>query len=715
MRKISCILLAISLLPICLSAQVVGDKMLDSLNSLISDTIMLGDVVVTGKKPFMTIEDDKFVYNISGTTISNAGDATDVLRRTPYVITDIDGTISLAGRDKTLILINGRQIRSENELKLINSSRIQQIEIIDNPSAKYEAEGHGVINIITKKGIGDGLNGSVTLNYSQGKRGKTSLIPELSYEGEKLHVYASVNGEKGGEKSIEKSMERYQKEDYHFSAQKDHIDEGDFEKIGYTIDVQYDINKNGNIDAYFDGFADRADELSKSNMFITKNFVEFPTSYLEKNIFDKSRQNSMGLNYYHKWDSGVKLTVLGNYTIYSIDSHDDISERDSGAAADSMKFDFNNNYKLYSIKSDLTVPVLKSKGKFDFGFKFSDVRSESGLDFNRLIDGIWITDSVFSNDVLFQERLFAAYAMFSFKVNRFSYNVGVRGEYTNTDNISENNNTLNNNLQFFPNIAVGYQITDKTTCRLTVSRRIIRPGYSSLNNSMIYINSLSTRHGNPWLKPTMYNSVAFNLSHNKMLFGGLSFSYIEDPTNLMYVNDSVMIENYTLYYDNVKNTWSVSVNVGCSFDLTSWWHIQPSTSFSYSPVVIVDDGVEYEFRYPAYYFNFINQFSLPDGWNLDFNVKFYRPAQGMRKRGKRLDTDFSFSKKLFKDKLTIQGLVKYDFFTSFQVFEYSYKYQSNDYDYNSRYLFQISLKYNFGLKKINHKIESSSTDEIKRF
>ena len=129
----------------------------------------------------------------------------------------------------------------------------------------------------------------------------------------------------------------------------------------------------------------------------------------------------------------------------------------------------------------------------------------------------------------------------------------------------------------------------------------------------------------------------------------------------MYVNDSLNIERFTLFYDNVKDTWSVSANAGCNINLSKWWYSQLSASFSYSPVVIVDDNVEYTFKFPAYYFNFNNQFLLPNNWNLDFSTKFYRPAQGMRKRGKRLDMDFGFSKKLLKDKLMVQGTFHYAF------------------------------------------------------
>ena len=232
---------------------------------------------------------------------------------------------------------------------------------------------------------------------------------------------------------------------------------------------------------------------------------------------------------------------------------------------------------------------------------------------------------------------------------------------------------------------------------------------------MIYIDSLSTRHGNPQLKPTIFNTISVNFSHGRRLFGGLSYSYIESPTDLMYINDPVEIERFTLYADNVKNTWSASIHAGSHINVRSWWHSQLSASFSYSPVTVVDDGVEYIFKFPAYYLNCINRFSLPRGWDADFNAKFYRPAKGMRKRRDYVDLDVGLSKKMLQNHLTVQGAIHYAFFPDYQLLHYSYKYQSNVYDYNSRFLLQVSLRYDFGSKKASRKVESSSADEVKRF
>ena len=124
-----------------LFAQIADKAMRDSANNDgIRDTIMLNEVVITGKRPFMTLKDDKLVYHVENTVISNIGNAIDVLKRTPNIITDIDGAISMTGRDKTLVLINNKPIQNINELRLLNSSRIRYVEIIENPSAKYEAE-----------------------------------------------------------------------------------------------------------------------------------------------------------------------------------------------------------------------------------------------------------------------------------------------------------------------------------------------------------------------------------------------------------------------------------------------------------------------------------------------------------------------------------------------------------------------------------------------
>lgn len=701
-----------------LFAQIADKATRDSLsNDAIRDTIMLNEVVITGKRPFMTLKDDKLVYHVENTVISNIGNAIDVLKRTPNIITDIDGAISMTGRDKTLVLINNKPIQNINELQLLNSSRIRYVEIIENPSAKYEAEGHAIVNIITKKRLREGINGMLVMKYTQGKRGGLSLIPQISYNIQKIQIFAAVNGITGRKKATNKTINHYERDNYLFESQVNNVNTEKYKGIGYTLDLHYNIDNQNEINTYIDGYKQTTTNYSYSMLQMNRNNIYQPALKIIDELTEFPNQNAIGLNYLSHLKTGGKFSFMSNYTRYVTNNKDDITENNTSNAVENfMQNNFNNQYDLYSMKSDLEIPLSVIKGRLECGGKYSNVSSSSNLLFKRRIHpNEWSIDYNFTNSINFREQTLAMYILMAGKWRSISYSIGLRGEYTYTDNSSVKNKSKTADFQTFPTVSFGYVHHDKTHCRFTFSRRISRPEYANLNNSLIYIDSLSTRRGNPLLKPTIYNTLSTNISYDKIFFGGFSYSYIEDPTNLMYINDPSNIERFTLYYDNVKNTWSVSANIGGRFDITKWWHSQLSASFSYSPVVVIDDGVEYMFKYPAYYINFLSQFSLRGGWNGDFNTKFYRPAKGMRKRGKRLDIDLGFSKKIWGDKMTIQGSVNCALFTSYQEFRYSYKYQSNDNDYNSRYSFQLGLIYNFGIKSQVRKIESSSADEVKRF
>lgn len=114
-------------------------------------TYTLDEVTIKAKSPAMIMHHDKLIYNVENTTISNAGNAIDLLKRTPYIVATPNDEITVAGRGKTLILVDGRRIRSNDELRLLNSARIKQVEVIENPGAKFEAEGHAVVNIVCAK------------------------------------------------------------------------------------------------------------------------------------------------------------------------------------------------------------------------------------------------------------------------------------------------------------------------------------------------------------------------------------------------------------------------------------------------------------------------------------------------------------------------------------------------------------------------------------
>jgi hypothetical protein len=231
----------------------------------------LEEIVITGKKPFMTMQNDKVIYNIENSTISNSGTVIDLLKQTPYIIADQDDNITVAGKDKTMILINGKRVRNNEELRVLNSAQVKQVEIIENPSAKYEAEGHAVINIVMRKIMSQGLTSSVYLGHRQGKQGTQFLNPEISYQVNKLRFWGNFGFELYRSGGKEENWTKYEKEDYLFKShsydlylKREAID------LTYNTGVDYNINASNTLSIYLDGYSRNSKRKMISNMEIEK-------------------------------------------------------------------------------------------------------------------------------------------------------------------------------------------------------------------------------------------------------------------------------------------------------------------------------------------------------------------------------------------------------------------------------------------------------------
>jgi hypothetical protein len=236
-----------------------------------------------------------------------------------------------------------------------------------------------------------------------------------------------------------------------------------------------------------------------------------------------------------------------------------------------------------------------------------------------------------------------------------------------------------------------------------------------MNNNLIYIDTLSVRRGNPFLRPTVYNTTAFNLLYRKKINVSISYSYIEAPQDLLYINDKENIEHYTTIFENVKNTWSVSANLSGSFRYGKW-STQPFVSFSYSPVRIIDDDIVYTFRNPGYTVRSINQIELPGNYTLDATAAFIQPAHSFKKFGEQLDFTLGCTKKLLQNRLILQGSAKYVSKIWSQEHNYSYKYtfltwQGNTYGLS----FIVSARFylNSNSKSVR-KNKTSSEEELNR-
>lgn len=679
----------------------------------------LDEVVVTGKKPFMTMQSDKLIYNVENTTVGNSGTAIDLLKQTPYVIADRNDNIIVAGKDKTIILINGKRIRNNEELRVLNSAQVKQVEIIENPSAKYEAEGHAVINVVLRKIMNHGLTSSVYLGHRQGKQGTQFLNPEISYRINKLRFWGNFGAELFGSGGKGENRTKYEKEDYLFKSHSyDLYMKREAMDLTYNAGVDYDIDVCNTLSVYLDGYSRNSKRKIISNMEIEKNDFTYPTLQTETYERYKPKLNSAGINYSYNGKSGVKVTFTGDITNYMSDTDSDISETNlTSLRVNEMRSFSNAKYNLYSAKIDIEIPISDKAGKLEFGGKISYIKTDNDFFFERLTAvNQWTMDSAFTNDAGYSEQIAGVYALWSGNIGKWQYSIGFRGENTWFTNLSDSKIIHEeNDFRFFPNVSLA-RPTETVTYTFSYTRRISRPNYSAMNNNLLYIDTLSVRRGNPFLRPTIYNTTTFNLLYGKKMNVGVSYSHIEAPQDLLYVNDREKIEHHTIFHTNVKDTWSVSVNAGGSFKCGKW-STQPFVSFSYGPVRIIDDGVVYTFRNPGYTLRSINQMELPRNYMLDATVAFIQPAHSFKKFGEQLDFTLGCTKKLLRNRLILQGSAKYVSKIWSQEHNYSYKYTFLTWEGNT-YGLSFIVSARFYLNDNNKSVKKNKTsgeDEIKRF
>nr|WP_287762359.1 outer membrane beta-barrel family protein [Prevotella sp.] len=366
---------------------------------------------------------------------------------------------------------------------------------------------------------------------------------------------------------------------------------------------------------------------------------------------------------------------------------------------------------IFSSKLDFSLPADKLKGTFDFGAKYSYCYIKNINDFRRWnTSGSWTVDNALSNVLHFREQILAEYLTFSRQWKHFYYTVGLRVESSFTNNKSDVNDNYLKGTRLFPNITFNYK-SKTADYELNYNKRISRPDYSSLNASVLYHDSLSTSQGNPELKATIYNTIAFSLLYRNKIKFGVSYVFIESPQDWLNINDKDNVERYTNYKVNTKRTYAVTCDIGGNFTLGRW-SMQPTMVFLYRPYTIVDNGEDFSFKRCQYRIDWTNQIALNHNWSIDADANFYKPGYSFTTFNHQLYLDLGMSKSLFDHRLFLQVSIYRSFFNWKQSYDYSYKYYNAEFVDNDRFYCKFSLKYNLGVKRI--KKDKGNQEELNR-
>lgn len=600
----------------------------------------LKEVTVTARKPFIERKADKTIVNVDA-AITNAGTtAMDVLEKSPGVTVDKDGNISLKGKQGVMIMVDGKPTylapaELAAMLRNMASNQLEQIEIMTNPSAKYDAAGRsGIINIKTKKNKQKGFNGNASANYTQGIYSRTSNSLNLNYKNGKVNLYSTLSGS---------YRNNYQELDiYRRYTNTDKTTKAVFEQNAFMkrfngnynakIGADFYVTKRTTLGLSLSGTTSPRTEKNENTSFLKNN-----TNAVDSIVNAVSKENSQwknvsaNFNIRHVLDStGKELTADVDYLTYSSGKNQRFDNKTftpvwALKTSDVLLGDLPSDIKIYSAKTDYTHP-LKKGAKIEAGAKTSFVETKNVAGYYNLNGNSKTPDWEKTNSFNYKENINAAYINFNKEWKKWSLQSGLRLENTNYKGHQYGNPTKGDSsfsrsyTSLFPTVFVGYNPTEKNQFSFSYGRRINRPDYEDLNPFMFFLDKYTYGAGNPFLKP-MYSHV-FEASHTyrQFLTTTLNYSYTKDLFNETFEQKGfatiVRQGNYGLMND-------ASLSVSAQVPVAKWWTSVIYTEAKYNQFKGMLYGDNVNIDATTFLANVTNQFKFNKGWSAELSG-FYR-------------------------------------------------------------------------------------------
>ena len=565
--------------------------------TLAQTTRQLAEVVVQGQKQAFEYALDRKIVNVDQLPIAQGGSAIDILQNVPSVTIDVDGALSLRGSANVIVLVDGKPsgltgLDRQAVLDQIPASNIERVEIITNPSSRFDADGAaGIINIVLKKEQAKGFNGNVQVNV--GTRDKYNASVNANLRLNKLNLFGSYNFRDERRFSYRNSDRR-------------NIFEND--STSYLVQNQNAVRRstNSNLRLGFDYALTKQDNLTLSVLYRPQ--YSFDT---EAEVFDTQRGNRQSLgqtrrtnaetepqrgldyaaNYRHTFEKEGRrfLTVDATTSSNTGTEYQDFNSITNlpdayltpGFQIGQQRATNQQNNRVTVLQTDFTNP-LRAKQKIEAGLKYTYRKLGADYQFTNLIGNEFVNNPLYTNNFVYTENTSAAYANFGNELKTFSYQVGLRTEYTTigTDQRTTGKQNSQNYIYLFPSAFFNYNLGESNKVQLNYSRRINRPSARDLNPFVDLQDPLNIRFGNPLLQPELINS--FEVSH---LFTGKTTLV---TSTLFFRQTNNDITRYqTLRPDGITEqtflNLNKSENYGLEFvvdqELTRWWKVNGTATF----------------------------------------------------------------------------------------------------------------------------------------
>lgn len=711
---------------------------------LAEDAMQLNEVIVRAENTTVEIKLDKKVYNVGNDLLVKGGTVSDVLDNIPSVTVDSDGTIALRGNENVRVLIDGRPSNAINiseALRLIPADAIDKVEVVTNPSARYDSEGGGgLLNIILKKGKNQGTNGTIIANA--GDPETYGLSGNINYKTEEINLftttgynyrtnpgnavtnteYLDVNGLPTSYTNERRTNDRLNK-GYNSNFGMDwYLDKS----TTWTNSInlrKYDGSNPETV--YFDNYDQNYDFLSASKRFNDQrsnstNF-EYATNFVKK--FKKD---------------GHKLTVDA---AFSQNRDNDTSQINDGLETTDNKQKQGRN----TVQANYVLPLGKeSKSQFEAGYKgdFNTLHTDYKVNTFNTNTGLYEPNTFYTNILEYKEKINAVYTQFGTKINKFSVLLGMRYEHSNIDINQYITSDFNNKQYGFlsPSAFLTYEVSDNSNVSLSYSRRISRPRGRMINPFSNYSSNINIFQGNPDLDPAISDafdigflkkwdkvtlSTSMYLNHTKSSFEFIrkeSGDFVitpnggEDDINdqgevITVVDGPDLITPVLLTTPiNLATEYRFGFEFTLNYNPFKWWKLNSNFNFyqidktgSYTYTDFQNQIVTQNFDNTAYswFTRVTSKVNLPYKIDWQTNLTYNGPQQSVQSKSRgQFGANLGFSKDILKDKATIALNVQDVFNSRKRIYETELARQNSYSEMQWRVRsVNVSFTYRFNKKK----------------
>jgi len=643
-------------------------------------TAELAAVTVTAQRPILEIKPDKTVFNVQGSINSTGNNALELLRKAPGVVVDNNENLIVLGKSGVKIYIDGRPSPLVGEaltayLKSLQASQIDNIEIITNPSAKYDAEGNaGIVNIRLVKDKRHGTNASLDLGYRVGEYASYNGSISGNHRTKKVNVFANY-GFSDWKGFNDLNLRREQAGKF-FDGNSTRIWDGQSHNLKLGLD--FFPTKGHTIGVLFNGNVSNGSSESNSETPIGSIIAGVADSMLVASSTgdDVSTNSNINLNYQFERSKSESWNIDLDYGIYNSedDEYQPNSYTDINGENVFSVFNFGNetatDIGIFTAKLDHERKL--GKGKFETGLKTAFVTTDNVFDFFNYPSTTAIKDLDRSNAFTYTENVNAVYGKYSQEINKkWGYSIGLRVEQTNSEGDLEStqqnddDNVKNTYVDFFPSGGLTYNPNRMNSFRLNYSRRVNRPNYQDLNPFESKIDELSFRKGNPFLEPEYAHSLQLTYTYAYRYSLTLAGAHTENV--IARIVDTINTNASFISWENLAQRQTLSLSLAAPFTiskkLSSFVNLTYSAQRNQADDVL---GKEIDVTVTSFNMYMQHSYKLPHDFTFELSGWYSSPSiwESTFKTKALGSVDLGLQKKLFDGKGKLKLSMNDIFYTS---------------------------------------------------